>query len=125
MYAISFENKAFNKGYGGVEIDMIFAPKAKYDDAMQFLEAAIKRTDEDIYPGCSELRDFEGLTLREGNYNAIVEEYISSMNESIEMIFDDIHNIRRIVLKNYDPLRDDFLIETEDEYIMFSWWITE
>lgn len=47
------------------------------------------------------------------------------MNQSIEIIFDEILNIRRIVLKNYNPLRDDFLIETEDEYIMFSWWITE
>ncbi len=42
MYAVSFENKAFNKGYDGVEIDMVFAPKAKYDDCMRFFRRSNK-----------------------------------------------------------------------------------
>ena len=68
--------------------------------------------------------DYEGMYLKDGDYGAIVEHWIESMDQSIELSFDDIIDIKRIKCSSYDPLRDEFLIETKEEYVMFLWSTT-
>ena len=41
-----------------------------------------------------------------------------------EYSFDDILNIQRIKCDSSDPYRDEYLVETQDEYIMFLWSVT-
>ncbi|MCR5120235.1 MAG: hypothetical protein K6B44_11550, partial [Lachnospiraceae bacterium] len=68
--------------------------------------------------------DYEGMYLRDGDYGAIVEHWIESMDQAIELSFDDIIEIKRIKCSSSDPYRDEYLIETEEEYIMFLWSTT-
>ena len=55
------------------------------------------------------------MYLKDGEFGAKVEHWIASMDQSIELSFDDIIDIKRIKCISYDPLRDEFLIETNAE----------
>ena len=124
MLFLSFGNRAFNKEYGESNMYMITSPKDKYSDPLDFLSKAVTFVDEKVYPGEGFKIDYEGMYLKDGDYGAIVERLIVSMDQSIELSFDDIIDIKRIKCSSYDPLRDEFLIETKEEYIMFLWFTT-
>ena len=38
-----------------------------------------------------------------------------------EFMADNIERIRRVKRAQYDPMCDEFLLETTDEYILFQW----
>ena len=124
MIFLSFGNRAFNKEYTESNIYMIVSPKGKYSDPLDFLTDAVAFVDEKVYPGEDFKADYEGMYLRDGDYGAIVEQWSESMDQSIELSFDDIIDIKRIKCISYDPLRDEFLIETKEEHVMFLWFTT-
>lgn len=124
MLFFSFGNRAFNKEYSESNIYIIISPKQSHESPFQFLEKAIEFIDEKIYPGEDFKSDYAGIKLIEGNYENIVMKWISSMSQSIEICFDDIQNVHRIKCNNSDPYRDEFLIETNEEYIIFLWSTT-
>lgn len=123
MIFISFGNKAFNKDYE-TNIDMVISPKSKYEDGFLFVKEALEYIDKQIYPGEGFLLDYKGLYLRNGEYRDIIEHWILSMSEAIEINFSEIIKIQRIKCEAVKPLQDEFLIETQDEYIMFLWGTT-
>lgn len=121
MLFFSFGNRAFNKPFAEANIYMIVSPKNKYSDQMDFLNDAVAFVDEKVYPGDDFKADYEGMYLKEGNYHGIVKQWIESMDQSIEIVFDEIICIKRIKSDSSDPYRDEFLLETKEEYIMFLW----
>lgn len=121
MLYFSFGNLAFNGKSSESMIDMVVSGKSKFDNADVFLVDAIRYIDEGIYPGEGIKEDYQGAYLKEGLYKDIVMKWIASMNEKIEISFDDIQKTYRIKLDHYDPMRDEFILETADEFIMFSW----
>lgn len=121
MLYFSFGNLAFNGKSSESMIDMVVSGKSKFDNADAFLVEAIKYIDEEIYPGEGIKEDYQGAYLKEGLYEDIVMQWIASMNEKIEISFDDIQKTYRIKLDHYDPMRDEFVLETAEEFIMFSW----
>ena len=124
MVFLSFSGGAFNYKNSESNIYMVVAPKEDYDNPKDFLEKAIKYIDEKVYPGEGFKTDYEGMHLMEGNYGAIVQHWIDSMNQSIEVKFDEVTGIQRIKCDGYDPYRDEFVIETSREYVMFLWSTT-
>lgn len=124
MVFFSFGNRAFNKEYSESLIYMAVAPKTNYSSKLSFLEKAIEFVNDKVYPGEDFKSDYEGIYLKDGNYTEIVKQWISSMNQSIEIVFDDILSIQRIKCSTSDPYRDEYLLETNDEYIMFLWSCT-
>lgn len=121
MLYYSFGSLAFNCKSGESMIDMVISGKSKYNNADTFLADAIRFIDEEIYPGEGIKEDYSGAHLKEGLYKDIVMQWIDSMNEKVAITFSEIQKIYRIKLEQYDPMRDEFVLETADEYIMFSW----
>ena len=121
MLYFSFGNLAFNGKSSESMIDMVVSGKGKFDNADAFLVEAIRYLDKEIYPGDGIKEDYSGANLYEGLYKDIVNQWIASMNEKVEISFDEIQKTYRIKLDHYDPMRDEFILETADEYIMFSW----
>ena len=121
MLYFSFGNLAFNGKSSESMIDMVISGKSKFDNAEAFWVDAIRYMDEEIYPGEGIKEEYNGAYLKEGLYKDIVMQWIASMNEKVEISFDDIQKTHRIKLDHYDPMRDEFVLETADEFIMFSW----
>lgn len=121
MLYFSFGNLAFNGKSSESMIDMVVSGKGKFDNADAFLVEVIRYLDKEIYPGDDIKEDYSGANLKEGLYKDIVNQWIASMNEKVEISFDEIQKTYRIKLDHYDPMRDEFILETADEYIMFSW----
>lgn len=121
MLYFSFGNLAFNGKSSESMIDMVVSGKGKFDNADAFLVEVIRYLDKEIYPGDGIKEDYSGAYLKEGSYKDIVNQWIASMNEKVEISFDEIQKTYRIKLDHYDPMRDEFILETADEYIMFSW----
>ena len=121
MLYFSFGNLAFNGKSSESMIDIVISGKSKFKDADAFLVDAIKYMDEEIYLGEGIKEDYNGAHLKEGLYIEIVMRWIASMNEKVDISFDDIQKTYRIKLDHYDPMRDEFILETADEFIMFSW----
>ena len=124
MLFFSFGNRAFNKEYSESNIYMIISPKEKYNSKLAFLEAAVDFVNEKVYPREDFKSDYEGMYLKDGEYRNILKKWIDSMNQSIEISFDDILNIQRIKCDSSDPYRDEYLLETQEEYVMFLWSVT-
>ncbi len=124
MIFFSFGNRVFNKEYSESNIYMVVARKDRYTDPIDFLNKAVSFIDEKVYPGEDFKADYEGMYLKDGEYRDIVERWILSMDKSVEIKMDDILNIRRIKCDSSDPYRDEYVLETKDEYIMFLWSTT-
>ena len=124
MIFLSFSGGAFNYRYSESNIYLVMAPKEDYGNPQEFMEKAIKYIDEKVYPGEDFKADYKGMYLKDGNYGDIVQRWIDSMNQSIEVKFDEITKIQRIKCDGSDPLRDEFMIETSREYVMFFWSTT-
>ena len=121
MLYFSFGNLAFNGKSSESMIDIVISWKSKFKDADAFLVDTIKYMDEEIYLGEGIKEDYNGAHLKEGLYKEIVMRWIASMNEKVDISIDDIQKTYRIKLDHYDPMRDEFILETADEFIMFSW----
>ena len=124
MLFFSFGNRAFNKSFSESNIYMIISPKDKYSAPMVFFNEAVVFVDEKVYPGEDFRADYEGMYLKDGDYHGIVKRWIESMDQSVEIAFDEIISIKRIKCDSSDPYRDEFFLETKEEYIMFLWSIT-
>ncbi len=124
MIFFSFGGKAFNKEYCETNIYIIIASKKDFNSQIDFLNRSIAFVNDKVYPGEEFASDYEEMSLKEGEYEEIVERWIDSMNNQIEIKFDEIKGIKRIKCNNYDPHRDEYLIETDCEYIMFLWSTT-
>ncbi len=90
MLYFSFGNLAFNGKSSESIIDIVISGKSKFKDADAFLVDAIKYMDEEIYPGEGIKEDYNGAHLKEGLYKEIVMRWIASMNEKVDISFDDI-----------------------------------
>ena len=121
MLFFSFGNLAFNCTSGENNIDMLIAAKSRFATPQEFLADAIRYLDEIVYPGCNIQADYEDATLKDGQYSEIVEKWISGMDTKVEIKADSIERIRRLKRAQYDPMCDEFLLETADEYILFLW----
>lgn len=121
MLFFSFGNLAFNSKASESMIEMIVSAKNRYDNPQSFFESAVKYIDEDIYPGEGIKEDYDGAYLKEGLYADIVRKWISSMDEKVDIQMDEVVKTYRIKLPYYEPMKDEFILETADEYIMFSW----
>ncbi len=121
MIFFSFGNLAFNQINSESTIDMVVAAKEKYKDANSFFEEAVTYLDEVIYPGDDTKQEYEGAILKDGNYNDIVKHYIELMDQKVLIEFDDIQKIERIKLAHDGYLREEFIIETNTEFIMLAW----
>ncbi|MCR5769759.1 MAG: hypothetical protein K6G87_00845 [Butyrivibrio sp.] len=124
MIFLSFSGSAFNKTYSESNIYMIISPKGEHASQMDFLYKAVGFVNDKVYPGEDFGADYKGISLKEGRYEDIVKNWIASMDKSIEIKFDEIKDILRIKCTNSDPYRDEYLIETGSEYIMFLWSTT-
>lgn len=125
MIFFSFNDKVFNKEYKHSNIYIVISGRDNYDNAFNFIDKAVEFVNDKVYPGENFKSDFEGVKFKEGLYEDIIKHWIDSMDESIEIKFDDITNIHRIKCNNSNPLRDEYLVETPTEYIMFLWSCTE
>ena len=77
-----------------------------------------------MYPGEDFKSEYEGIYLKDGEYKEIINRWIQSMDQSIEIKMDEIIEIQRIKCGSYDPYRDEYLIETAEEYMIFLWSTT-
>ena len=121
MLYFGFGNFAFNDKSSESTIFMIVSAKCRYNEPQKFLTEAFRYLDEKIDPGYNTAAEYEGASLKEGQYLNIVEQWISTMNERIEIQVSDILKTYRIKHAQYDPFCDEFLLETANEYILFHW----
>ena len=121
MIYFSFVNLAFNSKSSESTINIVISSKSRYGAPGIFAEAAIGFLDEKIYPGDGIKDDYPGMKLRAGLYENIVREWISSLDKIVDIQADNIIRTFRIVTDQFDPMRDEYILETEDEYIMFLW----
>ena len=124
MLFLSFGNLAFNIQSSEQTIDMIVDSKSKYSTVDNFMSAGIKYLDESVYPGDGIAIEYDSIILKTGKYDEIVSSWIDGLNEQVEVKIENIQNIFRIKRKVYNPLVDEFIIETDDEFIMFLWATT-
>ncbi len=125
MLYFSFYDKAFPKEYRVFQIEMVIAPKSTYEDELSFVNAALDFLGDRVYKDIDMQAEHEGVHLKDGEYRDIVQHWIQTIEQSITINFDEIQKIQRIKCNHSDPLQDEFLIQTEDEYIMFLWSTAE
>lgn len=121
MIHFSFGNSAFNCGSSESTTEMTVAPKAIYENPEQFLRAAVAFMDEKVNPGYGIKEEYEGARLKAGQYTDIVKNWLATMNEKVEVCIDEIQKAWRIKKVQPDPISDEFVLETADEYILFLW----
>lgn len=124
MLFFSLGNLAFNIQNSEQTIDMVVDSKSKYNSVDDFMFAGIKYLDETVYPGDGIAIEYDGSSLKTGKYDEIVNRLIERFNERVDVKFENIQNIFRIKREVYNPLVDEFIIEADDEYIMFLWATT-
>ncbi|MGN0246319.1 MAG: hypothetical protein ACI4DK_10185 [Lachnospiraceae bacterium] len=124
MLFFSFGNLAFNVQNSEQTIDMIVDSKSKYNTVDEYVSAGIKYLDESVYPGDGIAIEYDGISLKTGKYDEIVNRWIDALNERVEVKIENIQNIYRIKRKVNNPLVDEFIIETDDKFIMFLWATT-
>lgn len=124
MLFFSFGNLAFNVQNSEQTIDMIVDSKSKYNTVDEYVSAGIKYLDESVYPGDGIAIEYDAISLKTGKYDEIVNRWIDGLNERVEVKIENIQNIYRIKRKVNNPLVDEFIIETDDEFIMFLWATT-
>lgn len=124
MLFFSFGNLAFNIQSSEQTIDMVVDSKSKYSAVEDFLTAGIKYLDESVYPGDGIAIEYDGISLKAGKYDEIVSRWIDGLNERVEVKIENIQNIFRIKRNVCNPLVDEFVIETDDEFILFLWATT-
>ena len=124
MLFFSFGNRAFNKEFSESNIYVVVSPKYEYEDELSFLDKAINFIGDKVYPGEDFKSEYEGIYLKDGEYKEIIDRRIQSMNQSIEIKMDEIIGVKRIKCNSSDPYRDEYLIETAEEYMMFLWSTT-
>lgn len=124
MLFFSFGNRAFNKEFSESNIYVVVSPKYEYEDELSFLDKAINFIDDKVYPGEDFKSEYEGIYLKDGEYKEIIDRWIQSMNQSIEIKMDEIIEVQRIKCSSSNPYRDEYLIETAEEYMMFLWSTT-
>jgi len=124
MLFFSFGNRAFNKEFSESNIYVVVSPKYEYEDELSFLDKAINFIDDKVYPGEDFKSEYEGIYLKDGEYKEIIDRWIQSMNQSIEIKMDEIIGVQRIKCSSSDQYRDEYLIETAEEYMMFLWSTT-
>ncbi len=125
MISFHFNNSAFNKEYNACELDVIVSGKSKYGDPLFFFEEVINLLDSEIYPECGIYADYDGFRLNEGLYLGIIEQRLDSMNQKINVKPENVIRTYRIKRPVFDPLCDEFIIETTYEYIAVLWSVTE
>lgn len=74
-----------------------------------------------MFSGEGFIHEYEGEHLKEDLYKNIIFKWILAMNERVDIKIEDINKIFRVKCDAYDPFRDEFIIETNDEYILFLW----
>ena len=124
MLFFSFGNLAFNVQCSEQTIDMVVDIKSKYRTVDDFMSAGIKYLDESAYPGVGIAIEYDGISLEIGEYDEIVSRWIDGLNERVEVRIENIRNIFRINRMVDNPYVDEYIIETDDEFIMFLWATT-
>ena len=124
MLFFALGNLAFNIQNSEQTIDMVVDCKNKYNSVNDFMSAGIKYLDEAVYPGDGIAVEYDGISLKTGEYDEIISRLLEGFNERVDVRFENIQNIFRIKRAVYNPLVDEFIIETDDEYIMFLWATT-
>ena len=125
MISFQFNNAAFNKEYNACELDVIISGKSTYGDPRLFFAEVINLLDSEIYPECGIHADYDGFRLKEGLYLSIIEQRLNSMNQKIDVKLEDVIRTYRIKRPVFNPLCDEFIIETSHEYIAILWSVTE
>ena len=121
MVFLYFGSDAFNYKSSESSIRTIIVAKEKYGSPQDFFESAIAYIDEEIDTEDDIRAEYDGAYLKEGLYEKIIKQWISSMDKKIEIAFNNIIKTYRIKRTTYDPNIDEFVLETEDEYILFLW----
>ena len=121
MISYSFGNLAFNNEYGENTIEMIVSAQNRYKTPEEFFRAAIRFLDEVVWTGYNVAAEYNSASLKDGNFGDIVQKWLNSMDEKVEINVDEIIKIYRVKRATYDPLVDEFLIETRNEYILLLW----
>ncbi|MCR4604449.1 MAG: hypothetical protein K5639_00430 [Eubacterium sp.] len=123
MFYFYFGNTEAKKKSKESTIDMLICPKGKYADPKSFFEGAIACLDEKIYNGRKTEIDFEKAEIEEGEYMDTVNKWVEHTNKKMAIKIDNIRKTYHIKHKVYNPLRDEFILETDDEYVLFLWSI--
>ncbi len=115
--------KCFNNDTS--KIDMIISEKTPFGSSTLFMTEVISFLDNEIYPECGVDFDYKGFHLKEGLYADIIDQRIQLMNQKSEIKIQNVKKTYRIKRTAYNPNCDEFVIETDKEYIAFLWSITE
>lgn len=108
-----------------IHIDLIISPKADFCNPAGFLKAAIQYLDKITDPGEDILADYDGAVLKEGNYTDIVKNLVQNTDLETDMHILEVQQSFRIKFPEYEPLREEFVLVSPDEYVMFAWSSTE
>lgn len=103
---------------------MIIADKRDFTSPKMFAKEAFEYLNEIIYPGENFYDEYTGFSLREKAYENIIKDKISGMNQKVSIYFEKFKKTYRIIKNIKDPLCEEFVIETEKEFILFLWEVT-
>ncbi len=106
-------------------IELLASSKEEYRDARSFLIDAVRYLDNVIYPSYGVKEEYDNYILRDGDYLNIVIERLSLAYQMTDLNMDEIQVIRRIKKQIFDSLVEEYLIETQDDYILFIWTVAE
>ena len=123
MFYFYFGNMEAKKKSKESTIDILISPKAKFSEPKEFFEGAINYIDTNIRSGLAGQYNFGAAEVEEGQYMETVEKWIEHTNKKMSMKIDNIQKTYHIKHKVYNPLRDEFILETPDEYVLFLWSI--
>lgn len=124
MLFFSFGSLAFNVQSSEQTIDMVVDSKSKYSTVYDFMSVGIKYLEESVYSGDGIAIEYDGISLKTGKYDEIISRWIEGLNKRVDVKIENIQNIFRIKREVYNPFVDEFIIETDDKFIMFLWETT-
>ena len=123
MFYFYFGNLEAKKKSKESTIDILICPKAKYSEPKGFFEGAINYIDQNHRQGLASQYNFATSEIEEGDYLDTVHKWIEHTNKKMIVKIDNIEKTYHIKHKVYNPLRDEFILETPDEYVLFLWSI--
>lgn len=88
------------------------------------MSVGIKYLEESVYSGDGIAIEYDGISLKTGKYDEIISRWIEGLNKRVDVKIENIQNIFRIKREVYNPFIDEFIIETDDKFIMFLWETT-
>ena len=121
MIFLSFGSMLFQKEYKSCSIKIVIGSKDKYQTAQYFLEEARKFHDREM--------GIDGYTysysLKEGQYSAIIERWINTLTDEIEIKSSEIQKTYGVKAFPSNPCEVNYVLETIGEYILFTWSTAE